>query len=320
MLEYPVLYRLGKAINQRVAKFDEDQPRDDSGKWTSTGGSSGAAVSVDAKQSTATAQDEQKQATDNPKPYTKGTGTKEDPIVTNDVNEAARALHENKHVKLDSPKKVSVLLDKIRDLVAEAKAKGEQAPVYDLCKVTVPGSSLFCAESKGIERVKMPQLGGVPLPGSKADSLPKDKQGGVDITPQFLVKLVADGSGLSGEKLPAFFLKATQNELNGAKVSSLATALEGGADAIRTNPILISKDNYIVDGHHRWAATVGVDLKDGKEGDLSMNVIRVDMDIIDLLGKANEFAKDWGMPQIGVKVTKGRCGNGGCAVVRPYKY
>lgn len=310
MLEYTILHRLGKAVSEPVAKFDPDQPRDDSGKWTSGGGSSGATPSTASSQPGSPGQE---------KLYATGTGTKYDPIITNDVTAAARALHEDKYVKLKSPRQVAVLLDKIREMVDDAKAKGEKAGVYDLCKVSVPGTNLFCAESKGIPRVRMPQIKGVPIPGSKADGLPKDKSGEVNLAEPLMQHLAAAGIAVSKETERADHLRASQSELNGAKVSSMAAALESGkADQIRTNPIFCSRDGYIVDGHHSWAAVIGVDLrKERPEGEhLKMNVLRVDLDIIELLRAANRFAAEWGIPQAGVgQMQKSRCKDGCCCVL-----
>lgn len=43
----------------------------------------------------------------------------------------------------------------------------------------------------------------------------------------------------------------TQNEYNNDKIKSLILSLRAGAD---NKPIMVSNDNYILDGHHRWAA------------------------------------------------------------------
>lgn len=43
----------------------------------------------------------------------------------------------------------------------------------------------------------------------------------------------------------------TQNEYNSDKLKSLVLSLRSGAE---NKPIMVSKDNYILDGHHRWAA------------------------------------------------------------------
>ena len=58
-----------------------------------------------------------------------------------------------------------------------AEALGEKAPVYDLCKVSVRGTNLFCADALDIERDKMPQFLAFPKPGSEADKLPRRPRG-----------------------------------------------------------------------------------------------------------------------------------------------
>ena len=247
-----------------------------------------------------------------------GTGAKDDPIVTKDVTVAAAALAEDKYVKLDSPKKVCILLDKLKEMVDDAKAKGQKAGVYDLCKCTVEGSSIFCVESKGIPRVQMPQLKGVPTPGSKADKLPHDKNGEVDLAVPFLEHLHAAGIGVTDEVERADHLRATQNELSGAKISGMMAAIESGKNtAIRDEPIFVAgPGSYVLDGHHRWAAVVGASYREGMKEPLTMKVRRIDMDILPLLKAANNFATAWGIPQASVsKSKKIGCGNGGCAVL-----
>ena len=97
--------------------------------------------------------------------------------VGGDVRRAALLLSQGHAVSLRQPREVSILLEELGRIVADAVAKGDAAPSYDLCKVTVRNTSLFCVESKGIPRIKMPQLKGIPDAGSKADSKPKDKKG-----------------------------------------------------------------------------------------------------------------------------------------------
>jgi len=246
--------------------------------------------------------------------FTTGDGGGKGVVTTSDVNAAAKALAEGRKVRLTSTKQVSTLLAKLREIVADAKAKGKDAPNYNLCSVSVKGTNLFCAENKGLARVQMPQLSGKPLPGSKGDKLPKDKDGGIDLTGKFREHLEkALGVKVSDEDEKASYLKATQNELNGVKVAGMSGALESGT--LPDARLFVSKDNYVVDGHHRWAANVGADASDGKLGDLTMKVARVDMDIITLLYESNKFAKDWGLPQMSaanVKKTTG-CGCATCS-------
>lgn len=213
------------------------------------------------------------------------------PIHTSNVDEAARLLGEGKKVQLNSTREVSTLLDKLKAMVDDAKAKGEKAPNYDLCKVSVPGTNLFCASSKGIHRIQMPQLSGKPLPGTKADKM-KDAKGEADLSAAFRKSLTDGGVKVTDGTENAAFLKASQDELNGGKVAGMAKSLEAGT--LPPGRIFISKDNYIVDGHHRWAANVAVGL--GSNKDMPMQITRVDMNIIDLLDKANAFSRNMGIP------------------------
>jgi hypothetical protein len=226
-------------------------------------------------------------------------GTKEDPVMTDDVEVAAKALGEGKYVQLDQKRTASTLLDKLADIVEDAKAKGEKAPTYDLCKVTVPKTNLFCVETKGIPRIKMPQLGGEPVEGSRAAGFPRNKQGEVDLSEEFLTYLTEERKIAVEETTEAAeYLKASQNELNGAKVAGIARAVETGNFDPNRGTLFVSKDNYVVDGHHRWAAMVGVSIKEEKT--IEMPVRRVDIDIISLLALANNWTKSMGIKQQGV--------------------
>jgi len=237
--------------------------------------------------------------------YSSKTRIKNGVVYTSDVLDAVKALHEGKKVQLRSVKQVSTLLDKLAAIAQEAIAAGKKAKTYDLCQVTVKGSNLFCAQSKNIPRIEMPQLKGFPVKGSMADKLPRDERGEVDLSAAFrehLEKKLKVKIEDTTEK--AAYMKASQNELNGVKVSGIAGAIRN--NKLADERIFISKDNYVVDGHHRWAAMVGVDSDDGKLGDLTLPVARVDMDIIELLKEANDFAERNGLPRVGV--AKSACG------------
>ena len=51
------------------------------------------------------------------------------------------------------------------------------------------------------------------------------------------------------------------------------------AGKIKEAPIFVTKDGYILDGHHRWAAKVAIDLDDGTLGDVEMPVDMIDIEI-----------------------------------------
>lgn len=215
-----------------------------------------------------------------------------------DVNKAADLLAQGKKVKLDQPRSASVLLSELARRVQAAKDAGDKAPNFDLCKVTVRNTNLFCAESKGIPRVKMPQLSGKPTPGSAGDALPKDDRGEINLAEHFREMLAMRGIKVSDERQLASFLRASQIELNGGKVAGMTKALEAGR--LPPGRLFVSSDDYIVDGHHRWAANIGVDIGDNKLGDVEMDIARVNMTIIELLDEANRFAAEWGIPQAAV--------------------
>jgi hypothetical protein len=217
------------------------------------------------------------------------------PIVTDDVEEALRLLEQGKHVQLDQPRTVSVLIERMNEIVEEAKAAGVDAPDYDLCNVTVKGTNIFCAEHKGIPRLRMPQLKGYPTEGSRADAMPRDRRGEVDLAEQFRQHLLDGGVQVARRREQATHLKASQRELNGVKVAGIANYLASGGE-IEGPPIFVSRNLYVVDGHHRWAAEVAEDFKDGKP-DAQMDVDVIDLDILDLLAEANAFAAEWGIPQ-----------------------
>lgn len=224
-----------------------------------------------------------------------------------DVNKAARLITQGKAVRLDQPSTASTLLDRLAAISKDAERQGKKAPNYDLCKVSVKGHNLFCAQSKGVPRVKMPQLAGKPLPGSKADKLPKNDKGEVDAGPEFLTYLRNRGIPVYEGHLPAANLRATQDELNGPKVAAIMDAKRRGK--VEKRRLFVSRDNYIVDGHHSWAADVALDSEDNALGDITADVNKVDIPIPVVLAYAKQFAREYGLPQVGVDDKRGHHGD-----------
>src|SRR5215831_15532919 len=79
-------------------------------------------------------------------------------IHTDNVHDAARALYEGKKVELNQPREVSTLIEHLGKVAAGWAKLGGEAPRFNLCNVSVKGTNLFCAESKGIPRIEMPQM------------------------------------------------------------------------------------------------------------------------------------------------------------------
>lgn len=214
------------------------------------------------------------------------------PIPTNSVKQAARLIAEGKKVSLRQPRQVSTLLTRLAAMAQDAAARGEKAPNYDLCKVTVRGTNLFCAQNRGVPRIEMPQFKSKPRPGSEADKLPRDKNGEVNGAEAFQQHLARMGVRVTPGTEKAEYLRASQTELIGANVAWMMT--NKSYDPARS-PILVSSDNYVLDGHHNWAATVGRDAMDGRLGDLSMNILRVDMPIDQLLEESKRWTDEFGL-------------------------
>jgi hypothetical protein len=185
-----------------------------------------------------------------------------------------------------------LLLSLIAD---DAVQKGAKAPDYNLCDL-----GTICHDNKGIKRVDMPQLGGKPVPGSPADKLPRDKSGEVDAKEQFGQYLVNSKKYMvTEENVPVSSLKATQDELVGAKVAGIYLALQDpNSDAskeIKNSYLYISSDSYVLDGHHRWVALLADAYRKGNIAGTTIKVKRIGAPISDLVKVANQWAMDFGV-------------------------
>ena len=193
---------------------------------------------------------------------------------------------------------ISTIIDKLAELGKQAKEKGEQAPNFNLCQVSIPGTNLYCDGNIGIPREDMPQFKGTPEKGSPADKLPRDSSGEVDTEEFFKEMLNKQGIKVSEPaKVPADRLKATQSELVGVKVAGMTGVLEDPnhpAYGKITAPIYVSNDGYVLDGHHRWAAIVAHNAANPKN-QIPMQVRVIDEPIRPLVKRSNAFAEAMGI-------------------------
>ncbi len=144
-----------------------------------------------------------------------------------------------------------------------------------------------------------------------SSQLPKDEKGEVNTEDLFKDKLDELGIEMSEPKpMNVSDLKATQNELKPANVAFMVDVLMTAtppphkdkeaedkwklSEKLR-EPIIVSKDGYILDGHHRWAALVALDIANGGSGDIEMMVKQVDDTAEGLVEKTNNFTKDQGL-------------------------
>jgi hypothetical protein len=191
---------------------------------------------------------------------------------------------------------LSTKIDGLVDMVKQAKAKGEKPEYFNLCKVSVPGTNLYCDGNLGIDRNDMPQFKGDARPGSPADKLPKNKDGEVDGEAFFKQLLQKDGikvnSGTNDEgvSVPPERLKATQMNMVGDKVAGMYASLEKDpTNPNLTAPIYVSNDGYVLDGHHRWAAIVAYNAKNPDKA-IPMKTRIIDEPIKPLVNRANQYA------------------------------
>lgn len=98
----------------------------------------------------------------------------------------------------------------------------------------------------------------------------------------FLTYLGGFGYSNKKDSLEVSKLKPTQNQINNAKVKRFQ---KKKISKLSKKAIVISSDNYILDGHHRWAALMGLDSKN------TMSVIIVDVEMKVLIELAGKFSK-----------------------------
>lgn len=214
-----------------------------------------------------------------------------------------------KEVKAQNP---NLADDEIAQLVKKTlKEKNiTQPPEFNLCTVSVPGTNLYCSGNVEIKREDMPQLKTKAVKGTRAWEIakkiaaekgqaPEDVE--VNAEPIFLEYLKNKGYNVvTGELMPATEMKATQNELKGDQVAGMAWSLMTDPEARKPDsdlrkPLIVSRDGYVLDGHHRWAALATYDMMKGESDVLDVPVIKVDTDIEDLVDISNTFGDEFGL-------------------------
>ena len=139
----------------------------------------------------------------------------------------------------------------------------------DMCRMRPP----VCRGNLGLTRDRMPQITGDAnmremlesddrLDRAKARAIGQaggKKSNHQTIQQQFLDWLETKGVRTKRERVRVGELMATQSEIKAAKAYSMANAHLRGDFPTIDKQIVISKDGYILDGHHRWAALLTLD-------------------------------------------------------------
>lgn len=251
-------------------------------------------------------------------------------VKVNTVEQAVMAVLDGHDVDMPDIEGAHTLIDDFARLVVTLEQMAHDGEitedvlknfVFDLCQVTVRGTSAFCLGNKGIPRYLMPQALGEAIPGTtaaewlarqNAERVAKGEKPSneVDGTKDFIRFLKANDLAISEPTtVRSDKLKATQRDMQGHKVAGMLAGAKRGKFDKKTgtfdpskkwnpgeNPIFISNDGYVIDGHHRWAAQLGMDFLDGILGnDHEMGVIIVDAPISKIIRLANQWTEEFGI-------------------------
>ena len=226
------------------------------------------------------------------------------PTKAKTVAEGIQRILAGEDVEMEDIQGAHTLVTKLGEMAQAAKESGGKKVEFDLCRISVPNTNLFCAGNKGIDRAEMPQAKGDVVEGSEAEKVLAIQNAArvakgleptneVDGTESFLKYLEGQGiANLDPKRVQSDKLKATQSNMRGEQVGGMMLS---GKD-FSAEPIFVSRDGYVVDGHHRWAATVGRDLENGILGDEhQMNITVLDAPISQILRHANNWTDEFGI-------------------------
>ena len=149
--------------------------------------------------------------------------------------------------------------------------------LYHLAANSPPGKNLMVLHCDGkrvtgdtglpISRDKMPQFDG-------------------DVKSQFIGELEASGTRVDRKSVDPSSLRPGQNEIDAMKTSGMFRAIDQGKMGSQ-DPIIVSSDNRVIDGNHRFAA-LSAARQDGHP-DVTIDILQVDMPASQLL----PFAQSW---------------------------
>jgi hypothetical protein len=144
-------------------------------------------------------------------------------------------------------------------------------------------------EGEDVKRQYIRELQGGANAVMKIESLnvPRDEMPQVKSTDMndFRGWLSEQGVDSSEELIPVKSLKAIQSEINIEKVSGMLKA-KSIKELSTSKPVLITADNFLIDGHHRWFA-LRVDNQRGNK----ISVIRAHVNVKELLELAHDYPK-----------------------------
>jgi hypothetical protein len=160
-----------------------------------------------------------------------------------------------------------------RDLPGAFDAMANGDGGVNLNRLSTTDGVSFAATGVKVSRAEMPQV-----PGSKKA--------------EFIAELDAKGVKSTRESVDPKSLKPIQSEISGQKSGQMLQSMRDGKLLEGDNPLIVSRDGFVVDGHHRWAAAVARSY----EVPVALPVLRIDMDAAQLLGEVKAFSDAQSIP------------------------
>ena len=174
---------------------------------------------------------------------------------------------------------LGILLNKVEEKQLEGSLTA------DITNLRIDGTNLVGQEGLGYKREDMPQI-----PPSKRE--------------EFVQDLATQGISTTKELVDPRSLQPSQSEIGLAHVAHLYTVAEGQIP--QTKYLLVSSDNYVVDGHHNWAADVALALNDPAQ---QVPILRVDAPAVQVISMAHQWATDHGYESVPLGKTKVKKGD-----------
>src|SRR5260221_3654620 len=107
----------------------------------------------------------------------------------------------------------------------------------------------------------------------------------------YVSELKAQGVSVQQETVSPLTLKPTQSEIDATKVGQMMYKWDAGKVP---NSIFVSRDNYVLDGHHRWATAAAMAFDKPGAG-IKIPVTRIMLGHAEALGTMHAFNKAHGI-------------------------
>ena len=143
----------------------------------------------------------------------------------------------------------------------------------DLTELKVNGTMLYGDEGMGIARKDMPQV-------------PAERRG------EFLAELEGEGVTIEEESIDPKTLKPIQKEVSASRSGAIYNNYKEAGAIPTEQRILISKDGFVVDGHHTWGAAVAFSFDNP---DAKLPVYRIGLTAQEALDRSLEWTKAQGI-------------------------